>query len=59
MGPNDKSPFELSPQPGLKPERILDFSVPVNPLGPSKRAERKASKVSRRLFDIRRLGMAI
>jgi len=44
MGPNDESPCELAPQPGLKPERILDFSVPVNPLGPSKRAERKVIK---------------
>ena len=41
MGPNDESPCELAPQPGLKPERILDFSIPVNPLGPSQRVERK------------------
>ena len=44
MGPNDESPCELAPQPGLKPEKILDFSIPVNPLGPSKRAERKVIK---------------
>jgi threonine-phosphate decarboxylase len=29
------------PQGGLKPEKILDFSIPVNPLGPSKRVERR------------------
>ncbi len=44
MGPNDETPREAPPQPSRKPERILDFSIPVNPLGPSKRAERKVIK---------------
>ena len=35
---------EPVPQPGLKPEEVLDFRIPVNPLGPSKRAERKMVK---------------
>ena len=35
---------EPAPQPGLKPEEVLDFRIPVNPLGPSKRAERKMVK---------------
>ena len=41
MIPTAKYLFELFPQGGLKSENILDFSIPVNPLGPSKRAERK------------------
>jgi threonine-phosphate decarboxylase len=44
MNRNDESLCKLGPQPGLKPEEILDFGIPVNPLGPSKKAERKISK---------------
>jgi len=35
---------EPAPQPDRKAEEVLDFSIPVNPLGPSKKAERKMVK---------------
>jgi threonine-phosphate decarboxylase len=37
-------PRQPSPRPDRKPGEVLDFSIPVNPLGPSKKAERKMVK---------------
>ena len=60
MIPTAKSLFELFPQGGLKSENILDFSIPVNPLGPSKRAGEKAENAPPGgASDIRILGMGI
>jgi threonine-phosphate decarboxylase len=44
MDLKDDFPCEPASQPGRKPEEVRDFSIPVNPLGPSKRAERKMVK---------------
>ena len=41
MVPKGKSQPEPALIGTLKPAKILDFSIPVNPLGPSKKAERK------------------
>ena len=41
MVPLDKPLCSLASESSRKPEELLDFSIPVNPLGPSRRVERK------------------
>ncbi len=41
MVPTDEPLGSPASRGSWKPEKILDFSIPINPLGPSKRVERK------------------